>query len=544
MLPLDRLSPNRKLAALTIFTVLLFFFWRPIEDYDIWFYMVSGRVIAATGHIPNTMFYLLPMLGEPASYIEWGFGLVNHWAYTLGGYPGMNALNAVFGATTLLVAYRAAIGKSALMHPAALLALALVAAWITARINYRAETALLLAMAASLLALEKFSEQANWRWLMPIPVAGWLLIQLHPSVIFLLPILGAYAIEFLIQPPGGRTRGYIVSVLGIVAAVTLALACLNPYGWSEVVLPLTVMFSAKDAWADITEYMPVMDTEYAYSFVAMAALGIVALILQRERRISSSLLVIMFGAFTYIYVRNIGLFALVLLGPVVRCGVRVLPNRIPLRWQYLGAAAVLAGMLALPLGQGKLGGGTKPGLFPEQSAAYLKQHLPGGHVLNFFDYGGYLAWALGQEFLVFVDGHDTTVNRAVQLHDAIFRADPGWENIVNEYRIDAIFTPTVMQFSGQVIPLIEQLSSSGEWRLVAREPSGLLFLRADLLVGNELDKRLVWQQMIEEARRELSKYPDHPDSWAALAMAYQALGDSVKAEEAAQQLRRLREQTR
>jgi len=64
----------------------------------------------------------------------------------------------------------------------------------------------------------------------------------------------------------------------------------------------------------------------------------------------------------------------------------------------------------------------------------LQQNLPEVTFLNFFDYGGYLAWVLGSGFLVFVDGHDTKPNRAVQLHDAIFRADPGWENAVAQYR--------------------------------------------------------------------------------------------------------------
>jgi hypothetical protein len=290
---------------------------------------------------------------------------------------------------------------------------------------------------------------------------------------------------------------------------------------------------------DITEYLPVMDTEYAFSFIAMAALGLLALIFQRERRISSGLLLALFGMLTFLYVRNIGLFALVLLGPLVRLGLHTFPDNIPQRLQRLGVSVVLAAWLGLPLWQDKWGSGTRPGVFPEVSAAYLKQNLPGGHVLNFFDYGGYLAWVLGSGFLVFVDGHDTKPNRAVQLHDAIFRADPGWENAVAQYRIDAIFTPAVMQFSGRVIPLVEHLAYTDTWKLVVREPSGLLFLRADLAADAGLDKRQVWEQLIEEAQRELLRYPDHPGPLAALAKAHLAMGEAGKAEEAMQQYRRL-----
>src|SRR4030067_259650 len=192
--------------------------------------MVSGREVAATGRIPDTMFYLLPLLGEPASYIEWGFGLIYHLAYVLGGYTGMTALNAAVGAPPLFLAYRAAIAKREWLHPVALLALALVAWWITARINYRAETALLLSMAVTLFALERYAGQGDWRCLIPIPISGWLLIQLHPSTVLLVPVLGAYAIEFLFFPPAGRTRGHVILFFTVTAAVTLALACIHPYG--------------------------------------------------------------------------------------------------------------------------------------------------------------------------------------------------------------------------------------------------------------------------------------------------------------------------
>lgn len=542
MSPSNRSFISHRLAALAVFSALMFFFWRPIEDYDIWFHMVSGREVAVTGHIPDSMFYLLPLLGEPTSFIEWGFGLVYHLAYTLGGYAGMATLNAAFGAGALFLAYCAAIGKREMLHPIALLALALVAWLITVRINYRAETALLLCMAATLYALERYAERGDWRRLIPIPISGWLLIQLHPSVVFLMPLLGAYAIEFFFSPPAGRGRGHVVLTLAVTAASTLALACLNPYGWHQVALPFVALLSGKGMMADITEYIPVMNTEYASNFVTMAAFSVLALIFQRERRISSGLLLALFGTLTFLYVRNIGLFALMLLSPLVRWSLHAFPGKIPPRLQHAGASVVLFALVMLPVWQGNWGSGARPGLFPEKSAAYLKQHLPGGHVLNFYDYGGYLAWALGPGFLVFVDGHDTKANLAVRLHDTIFRAEPGWENAMAPYRIDTIFTPAVMQFSGRMIPLVEQLAVSSEWRLIVREPSGLLFLRADLVAAGELDKRQIWEQMIDEAQRELRNFPDHPDPWAALATAYQKLGDTQKAEQAVQKFRQLNAQ--
>lgn len=529
------------LSLTGLFAVLAIFFCRPIEDYDIWFYMVPGREIAATGRIPDTMFYLLPLLGEPASYIEWGFGLLYYWAYTLGGYRGMTALNACLGALTLLLAYRAAINNRQTFHPAALLGLAIVSWWITARMNYRAETMLLLSMAVTLFTLERYADQGNWRWLITIPIVGFLLIQMHPSVLLLLPALGAYAIELSYSPPSGLTRLKVAFTFLTVVLVTLAIACINPYGWTQVMLPFVALLSGDSMRADINEYLPVMDTEYASSFLVMLTLGFLSLLVQHRRIISGAILLLLYGFLTFLYARNIGLFALVLLGPLVHLALKLFPDRISTQVQKFCMIAVLVVWLGLPVLQGRLGSGVASGVFPEKSALFLKQHMSSGNVLNFYDYGGYLAWALGSHFLVFVDGHDIKSNRAVQLHDSIFLAESGWENKVAYYRINAIFTPAVMKFSGRMIPLVERLAKSTDWRLVVREPSGLLFLRADMFTETALERSQVWEQMIEEARQEIHRFPDHPDSWAALVMAYREMGDHTSADDAARQYRRLSE---
>ena len=53
----------------------------------------------------------------------------------------------------------------------------------------------------------------------------------------------------------------------------------------------------------------------------------------------------------------------------------VFPEKSSVRLQHIGAVAVLALLLMIPLAQGRLGAGIKPGLFPENSAAYLKSPI-------------------------------------------------------------------------------------------------------------------------------------------------------------------------
>jgi len=170
-----------------------------------------------------------------------------------------------------------------------------------------------------------------------------------------------------------------------------------------------------------------------------------------------------------------------------------------------------------------------PQVFPQQAVGYLRAHLPRARVFNFIDYGGYLAWALGREATVFVDSHDTKTNLAVELHDSVFRADPGWQDVLARYRIDAIFTPTLMEYSGRLIPLVVKLAGDERWRLVGVETAGLLFLRSDLAPAAAIDKREIWRHMLDEAQWVLDAYPDHAEPWRARALAQQALGEAGQA---------------
>ena len=520
-----------------IFLVLAFFFCRPIEDYDIWFHMVVGREIVESGKIPDQMFYLLPLMGEPRSFIEWGFGLTYHLIYVLTGFVGMALLNAILGAGALFFAYRSALLNRSLLNPVAILVLACIAYWIKFRINYRAEGFLYLAIGLEIWILERYLIRNNWHWLAAIPAIGWVLIQLHPSVIFLLPILGAYAADQIITPTNNQSRLSIAGRFSLAGITTLVVACINPLGWHQVTLPIQAIFSSNSSWIDITEYAPIMDTNLSGIFLASTLIGLVSVIFQSQRRVAYGLLLVFFGLLTYQYVRNFGLFCLILLAPAVRFALQISPSSLKPNYQYTLATMLLAGLISLPFWQGEWGIGPKPELFPKHATAKLQQSFPNGtNVLNFFDYGGYLAWSLPSSFKLFVDGSDTKVNRAVELHDAIFRADAGWEKKLAELKIDAIFTPAVMQYSGKNIPLIEQLAHNNNWILTSRESSGMLFLR-NTHAQIALDKREIWAQMILEANREIKAYPTHPDPWESLAMANFYLGNAAQSEQAAKQFK-------
>ncbi len=533
-------SSNRTLVSGIIFLVLVFFFCRPIEDYDIWFHMVVGREIVESGKIPEQMFYLLPLMGEPRTFIEWGFGLIYHLVYVATGFGGMALLNGALGAGAIFFVYRAVTPYRQLLNPAAILVLVCIAYWMKFRINYRAEGFLYLALGLEIWVLERYLGKNNWHWLVAVPVIGWVLIQLHPSVIFMLAILGAYAADQIVAPGNNQSRLSIAARYSLVGIITLVAACINPLGWHQVAEPVQLFLESRELMADLTEYAPIMDTSLSHTYSVAVLLGLLAVIFQPQRRVAYALLLAFFGVMSFLYVRNFGLFCLIASAPATRLAHHIFPATVKPAYQYALTATLLIALIITPLWQGEWGVGQKSNLFPQQAVSRLKKDFPdGGNVLNFFDYGGYLAWSLPSSFKVFVDGSDTKLNRAVQLHDGIFRADSGWESELTRYKIDAIFTPAVMQFSGKHIPLVEELAHHDDWLIVSRESSGMLFIRNTPGAHGSLDKRQIWEQMAVEAEREIKAYPIHPDSWESLAMAQHYLGNTAESEKAAQQFRKL-----
>jgi|GEM_PF-4866073 len=528
-------SAARLVQAAVLCAFLLFFFYRQIHDYDLWFHMVVGREMVHTGGLPKTMFYLLPLQGDPTNYIEWGFGLIQYLAYATAGYPGMALLNAALATGALLFAYSAALGRRSWLHPAALLALAIVAWAFRVRTEYRAEMVLFLALGITFWALERFMASGQWRQLIPIPLSALVLSQAHPTSLMLVPLIGAYGIEALRAPPPGLSRLNAAVALAATAAAALLLACLNPYGWSQVTLPVSshlADLNNPDLLYAVTEYQPVMATAFRNTFIVLVALALPAVLFAPRHRIAAGLLLALFGGLTFLYARNIGLFALMLVIPLVRLALRVWPKDLP-AWLARAATAIpLAFLMAFPLWRGDWGSGPVPQVFPEQAASYLRSHVPRARVFNFIDYGGYLAWALGREASVFADSHDTAMNRAADLHDRIFQAEPGWQNALASYRIDAIFAPTLMSYSGRLIDLMLPLAKDDHWQLVSVEDAGLLFVRSDLAPASTIDKRDIWRHMLVEAQWIIDDYPDHPQPWLARALAYEALGDVAQAQQA------------
>jgi hypothetical protein len=499
---------------------------RKLFDPDVWFHMVVGREVIRRMGIPPYEFYILPRLGEPGEFHEWGFGVLYYLIEHYSGYAGMAIVNSAIGCGILLCLYFSVRDKSRLeLWPS--LPVIVLALWvIEPRLNYRPETLLYLLLAAEIFLLENYLAHKRIVWLIPLPFFTWLLNLGHPSAIFLIAVFGLYSLQAVLSSEARLKTG------GILATVALAMAgtsALNPYGLHQLLMPFYAL--SNDQIADINEYLPVLQTEYASRFIVMAAIGAIAIFFAPARRLVDVLLFLLFVILAFRYARNIALLGIVAYIPTHKAFASLITRiaTTQARKKVIASLSVFFGMagVAAIAFNADWGVGIYEQNTPYKSARLLKQLDAQGNILDFLHLGNYLAWELDRP--VFIDGRNYNRNRAVELHNEIFMAEAGWQDIVHEFNIRAIVTPATLDFSGVIIPLVAVLENDPDWVLVGQEKSGLLFLKNPVPDGIQvLPKSVIWHQAIEELNGTMALYPDSKETYQSLAIAYGHLGDSAK----------------
>jgi hypothetical protein len=485
-----------------VFGIFFVLFLHAIEDPDIWYHMTIGRAVLEQGSVPAQEFYIFTRLGQPAEFHEWGFGLLYYLIHEAAGLTGMILANALFGALSLYLLYHI-ICRRGLSVAAALTATA-VGFWLMEfRFVLRPENLLYLALAATLFFTEKYRTSGTWRWLVPVPLIGLILTQVHPSVIMLGLVLGTYLTEALVRSKPDLTQA---AQLALTIVSTLAVSIINPYGIEQLILP--IKFAMETALLDsITEFLPALSTELAYRFVIGITLILFSLIgIKKRFSLAEWLILIAFAFLAYQHARNIALLGLALVLPLATALDIVLKKR---AYSITIAAAFLLLVAIDALRLHRLSFDIESQVATIKGAEIVAQTSTKGNILNFYHLGNYLAWRLGDTHKVLIDGRNFRNNAALTLHDALLLATPGWQNFLDRYSIVAIVIPATLPYSGDFVPLAFELPQTPGWRLASREPAGLVFLRDSEANGQDcVPIREIWVQAKEELMANLSNNPD------------------------------------
>ena len=493
----------RHLALPAAFAALTACFIAKVYDFDLWFHLTVGREIVRTRALPSSEFYVHTVLGRPAEFHEWGFHLLMYLVHQGLGWWGLALMNAALAAGAIAFLSAAAMRRGASMMSALGLTVPL-AFLIAPRVQYRPELVLFAALGATVYAMERAEQDRRWLVALPILTAG--LSLFHPSPLLLLLVAGTRAVDLVVAAKG-KDRWTVGSLTGGAVVAATAVLALVPYGFGQLVQPLVITSSGAGIAQRIMEYMPTLRTARAPEAIAWAAVACAALAVTR-RRPSDVLLALGFGAIGFRHVRGLPLFGLAVFPVVALAADRVLALIRPAAVRALVPAAALGTAVAYFAASPLWGAGPLAGRFPESTAQLIERYRPSGQLLNQLHTGAFLAWRLYPSYLVAIDGHFWGENDAFRFVEPAFAAEPGWREALRSRSITMIATPAT-GFYGSLIPLVAEIESDSEWRLVVSEPAGLLFLRSDVATAlgvASLPRTAVWEAVLAETTQALQWY--------------------------------------
>jgi hypothetical protein len=115
--------------------------------------------------------------------------------------------------------------------------------------------------------------------------------------------------------------------------------------------------------------------------------------------------------------------------------------------------------------------------YPLDALQYFTAHSLQGHVLNYYNWGGYIDWQTGGLVPVFIDGRMaswTTADRNVfRDYLSITSLSPGYEELIEKYIIVYALLPANKNTS----TMIQQ---SNQWYIIYKDTTSVLLQRSDL----------------------------------------------------------------
>jgi len=470
---------------------LLIFAWPFIlkTDPDYWWHARTGQLIWESRALPNADPYSFTAQGKPWVMHEWLSEVLFYLIESRVGFWANVALFGLIGASSALLVYRTCRLWGLGELPSALL---MVWAYLlmagSQGVRPQTFTALFVALQGWLYTRYRKGE-GRALWALPPLYVLW--VNLHGGFIMGLALLGLSVAGNAVDAWRGRASGPLkplLAVMGISVAATL----LNPYGVGALLYPLEYAGTGNASMRFITEWQSpdfhdAGVTSLALALAAVMVLGVVG----EPLGLTHGLWVVVTAMMGLVSIRHVQLFGIVgmpLIGARAQALVPGLRRTLTV-WKRPGLAAtamwvvlvavglvgtqrVLSGELTPQMGQRPVATG-----YPYGAAEYLLSERPAGNLMNDYDWGGFLIYALYPEVPVFIDGRpdvygDTLVERSITLK----RVQPGWEDLLEEYDIGLV----LMRKDS---PLIAVLQREQGWTVLYEGEIETLMGRTSELAG-------------------------------------------------------------
>jgi len=445
------------LAGIMVVIVLA----KGLTDPDFFTHLRTGQLIVETGQVPTTDPFSFTWAGQPWTLHEW---LSEVFMYllisTIGVLPSLIVFGLIPGALLAILLY-ALVRRDVPLRPAALACV--LAAWIFVpyvTIRPQAISWLLMAVLVTFLWSLDAARPRRALWLIPLFVV-W--ANLHGLWVVGLGVVALYVLFTV----AGRTpmagpawRWVAVGFIGCLFAVML-----TPAGPEGVLYPLRYIDAGDWGLANIQEWQSPDFHEPAHWGLLALILTLAAVGLRGGTPGWMGALTVLGVAMSLVSLRNAPLLAMwslpvVAMSLAARWPVRLTPRPVPpsqVRARRVMEAAtavaivVIGAVLVLPQTPAAHLEESIASEFPEAAMGIVLRANPDARILAEYGWGGYVIYrGYDHGARVFVDGRNDMYDQSIlEDYSAIRAADPGWEDLLASYQVDAmIWPPTVVLTRG------------------------------------------------------------------------------------------------
>lgn len=425
---------------------------------DTLWHIKVGQIILDTGHILTHDIFSHTVPDKPWTAHEWLAEIFMAFCYNIGGFPGVSLVFFLLASFTIYLLFRVSQKESG--EWAAFLAITVAAAVAQTHLLIRPH---IFTWFFGAVFLTLLINQSRGVWCLPILTALW--GNLHGGVLLGLVLQGAFIAGVLLdnvsETPLKEWRSHwnrIRRLCLIFLLSTIAIGC-NPFGYSLLLFPFQV--SAEVFSKYISEWKAPNLQELWYARVWIIMLG--ALLVSSTRKISWTWrLLLVFLIYQALgHTRHLSIAAL-FLAPWTAMAIHSTLNKIrtrdvkakknvplsPTSGPLLIVASFVILFITSAIQPGWWTKFTKDRFSLSADYSYEalnfleKRGFPGTHLLNEYNWGGFLIFSLNPPPKVFIDGRaDMYGEEVFGDYAKLHYVNKDTEEILKKYSIDWILFP-------------------------------------------------------------------------------------------------------
>jgi len=453
-----------------------------VVDPDIWWHLRNAEYLFQHHQFPRADMYSFTVAGHPWINHEWLSEIPYYLAWRAGGLSGINAV--MFAVISLIFLGLLYLSYMETRHFKAAIVACCFLTFIGS-VSFGPRTILFgyLYLVLLLIILQRFRQKGNAPlWLIPPLFCLW--ANTHGSWSLGLIVFSIITAAGFAQGSWGRVdaQRWTPSQMGKLAVTGLASVAalfVNPFGSRLVFYPFDMAFRQKLNISHVAEWVSVDFHDLRGKFVlALLLTLLVTALLRRTRWRLAELGLVLFALYSGLtYVRFLFLLAIVI-APVLTRILEFVPQYRPKADTPLINALVICLMIGSIIHYWPTSAEMQKSIsekYPTQALTYLKAHPPNGPVLNFYLWGGYLAWN-DRDLKVFIDSRVDIYEYAGVLKDYLDLLNLSQsKSILDKYKIRYVLFPQPGGYSESALTYV--LEHDSQWNVIYSDATTVLLER-------------------------------------------------------------------